>query len=120
MDSERRLDSSSVLVRLRSSVVSACMVGSPETAGADEALPLWMNLLAAVRTVFAVFGLAADNLAQELIALVAQLLMEANLRRVVLVNRRVRGHHEELLERSVWGTLITADIAENRIGLPRA
>ena len=32
-------------------------------------MPLWMNLLAAVRTVFAVFGLAADKLAQELIAL---------------------------------------------------
>src|SRR5436309_14397347 len=116
MDSERRLDSSSVRVRLRSSVVSACMVGGPERRALMRRcpMPLWMNLLAAVRTVFAVFGLAADKLAQELIALVAQLLMDANLRRVVAVDRGVLGHHEELLERSVRGTLIAADIAENR------
>src|SRR4029453_9796619 len=40
-------------------------------------------LLSAVRTVLAVFGLAADELFEELITLVAQLLADADLRRVV-------------------------------------
>src|SRR6185295_17173740 len=40
-------------------------------------------LLPAVRTVLPVFGLAADELFEELIPLVAQLLMDADVRRVI-------------------------------------
>src|SRR6059036_2812784 len=66
IESASRFDSSSARVRLTLSVGSSCMVFLP-----------------ADRAILAVFGLAADELPQELIALVAQLLVNADLRRVV-------------------------------------
>src|SRR5438093_9970777 len=81
-ESASRFDSSSARVRLTLSVGSSCMM-----------------FLSAVRAVLAVLGLAPDELPEELVALVAQLLVNADVRGVVAANRRLLGHHEERLER---------------------
>src|SRR6266511_6271926 len=77
-------------------------------------------LLPAVRTVLAVFGLAADELLEKLIALVVQLLMDADLRRVVPADRRLLGHHEKGLQRRVRRLLVAADALEDRVDLTGA
>ena len=61
--------------------------------------------LPAVLTVLAVDGLAPDELFDEYIALVAQLLVNADVRRVVGVDGGLLGHHEERLERRLWRAL---------------
>src|SRR5438445_3720527 len=76
--------------------------------------------LSAVRAVFPIFGLAADELAEELIALVAQLLVNADVRRVIAANRRLLDHHEESLERRLRRALVAADALEDRIDLTGA
>src|SRR6185312_1009351 len=77
------------------------------------------SFLPAMRTVLAVHGLAADELPDERIALVAQLLVNADLRRVVAIDRRPLGHHEERLERRLGRALVAADALENRVDLTR-
>src|SRR5215510_8345574 len=86
IESASRFDSSSARVRLTLSVGSSCIV----------ALRM---LLPAVRAVLAVFGLAADEFFQELIALVTELLVNTNLRGVVAADGCLLGHHEKRLER---------------------
>ena len=75
------------------------------------------RLLPAVRAVLAVHGLAADELAEELVALVAQLLVDADLGRVVAVDRRLLRGHEERLERRLRRALVAADVCEDRVDL---
>src|SRR5262245_6607356 len=82
IESASRFDSSRARVRLTSSVGSACMMFLP-----------------AVRAVLAVFGLAADELTQELIPLVAKLVVDADFRGVVAADGGLLGHHEERFER---------------------
>src|SRR5262245_51801456 len=73
--------------------------------------------LSTVRTVLAVLGLAADELPEELIALVAQLLVDADARGVVAANGRPLGHHEKRFERGLRIFLVAADGLEDRIDL---
>src|SRR6516165_7118347 len=70
-------------------------------------------LLPAVRAVLPILGLAADELAEELIALVAQLLVNAGRRRVVTADRRFLGHHEKRLERRPRRLLVMTDALED-------
>src|SRR5215510_11995536 len=100
IESASRFDSSSARVRLTLSVGSSCMVFLP-----------------AVRAVLAVFGLAADELAQELIALVAKLVVNADSRGVVAADGRLLGHHEERFERRLRRLLVAADRLEDRVDL---
>src|SRR5688572_10323954 len=76
-------------------------------------------LLSAMRTIFTVFGRAADELLQKLIALIAQLAMDADLRRVVAANGRLLGHDEEVFERCHRIELVLADAREHRVDLGR-
>src|SRR5262249_40743375 len=92
IESARRFDSSSARVRLTLRVGSPCMV-----------------FLSAMRAVLAILGLAADEFLEELIALVPQLVVNADLRRVVAANRRLLGHHEKRLERRLGIRLVAAD-----------
>src|SRR6266481_3372131 len=73
--------------------------------------------LPAVRTVLTVLGLTPDELAEELVALVAQILMNADLGRVVAADRRLLRHHEEGLERRLRRLLVAADGLENCVDL---
>src|SRR6188768_3848429 len=84
IDAASRRDSSSTAARSRSSVGSAGM--------SDLRLP------PAVRAILAVHGQAADELRQERVALVAQVLVDADLGRVVPVDRGLLGVGEEGLE----------------------
>src|SRR4029434_4204753 len=77
-------------------------------------------LLPAVRAVLAVLGLAADELAEELIALVAQFLVNADARVVVAAYRRLFGHHEEGFQRRLRGGLVPADRLHDRVELTGA
>src|SRR5882724_3858764 len=77
-------------------------------------------LLPAVRTVLTVFGLAADELFEELIALVAQLLVDADVRRVVAADRRLLGHHEEGLERHSRRTFVATDALKDLVDMAGA
>src|SRR5947209_7486883 len=76
--------------------------------------------LAAVRTVFAVLGLAADELPEKLVALVPQLLVNTDVRGVVAADCRLLGHHEECLERRLRRALVAADALKNRVDLTGA
>src|SRR5262245_48350288 len=84
MDAASLRDSSVMAGRSRSSVRSAAISGLP--------------LLAAVRAVLPALRLAAHELGQDRGALVAELLLEADLRGVVAVDRRVLRDREEGLE----------------------
>ena len=75
--------------------------------------------LPAVRAVLAVLGLAADELAEEFVALVTQLLVDANLGGVIAVDRRLLGHHEKLFERRPRRPLVAADVAQDLVSLRR-
>src|SRR5712692_6127818 len=76
--------------------------------------------LSAVRTVLAVFGLAADELAEELIAFVAQLFVNADARCVVAADGGLLGHDEEGLERRLRRALVAADALQDRVNLTGA
>src|SRR5262245_51644111 len=79
-----RRDSSVIAVRSRSSVLSAATSG--------------LRLLPAVGAIPALHGPAAHELQQDPVALVAQLLLDADLGGVVAVDGRLLGVGEELLE----------------------
>src|SRR6476660_9466753 len=76
--------------------------------------------LPTVLTVLAVDGFAADELLDVLIALVAQIFVDADLGRVVGVDGGLLGHHEERLERRLWRALVAADGLEDRVDLTGA
>src|SRR5437867_10725750 len=76
--------------------------------------------LPAVRAVLAVLGLTADELPEELIALVAQLFVNADARRVVAANRRLLGHDEERVERRLRLRLVATDGLKDGVDLTRA
>src|SRR5262245_10656216 len=76
-------------------------------------------LLPTVRTILTVLRLAADELAQELVALVLQLLVNADLRRVVATERCILAHDEEFFERCFRRAFVAADVAEDRVQLCR-
>src|SRR5437870_4659460 len=80
-----RFDSSRLAERSMSRVGSAGISG--------------LRRLPAPGAILAVHGLAADELEQDLVALVAQLLVDADLRRVVAVDGGLLGRHEERLQR---------------------
>src|SRR3954466_6876716 len=84
IDAASLRDSSVMAARSRSSV------GSAATSG--------LRFLAAVRAVLAVHGQASDEFHEVLVALVLQLLLDADLRRVVAVDGGLFGLREELLE----------------------
>src|SRR5687767_2165031 len=86
MAAASRRDSSVTAARSRSRVRSA-MSG--------------LRFLPAVRAILAVDGMAAHELGQDLVALVAQLLVDADLRAVVAVDGRLLGGDEELLHRGL-------------------
>src|SRR6266852_5290633 len=120
IESASRFDSSSERVRLTLRVGSSCMCMSlpGQLKGTPcSALPLPIRFLTAVRTVLAVDRLAAHELPEELIALVAQLLLNGHLRCVVAADRRLFGHHEERLERRLGRALVAADGLEDRVDL---
>src|ERR1051325_9194257 len=75
--------------------------------------------LPAMRAIFAVLGLAADELAEELVALVAQLLVDADLGGVIPVDRRLLGDHEKFFQRRPWRPLVAADVAQDLVSLRR-
>src|SRR6185503_6411466 len=83
-DAASRRDSSVIARRSRS------VVGSAAT--------LCLRLLPAVGAVLAVLGLAADELGQDLVALVVELLVDADLGGVVAVDGRAFGDREERLQ----------------------
>src|SRR5205814_2398217 len=85
---------------------------------AASSVSLTAVFLSTVRTVLPVLGLTADKLAQELVALVAQFLMDANLGGEVALNRGLLGHGKEQFQRRLRRTLVAADIAEDGIELP--
>src|SRR5439155_20153585 len=70
-----------------------------------------------MRAVLTILGLTADEFAEELVALVAQLLMNANLGSVVALNRRLLGHDKEHFQRRLRRALVAADILEDRVQL---
>src|SRR5688572_10735403 len=74
-----------------------------------------------MRTVLPVFCVAADELVEELIALVTELSVDANLGAVVPLDRRILGHHEERVQRRMSGgyELICADRGKHGIRLVR-
>src|SRR5262245_62522044 len=74
-------------------------------------------LLSAVRTILTVLRLAADELLEEHVALVMQLVVNADLRRVVPANRRLLRHHEERFERCLRRLLVAADGLQNGVDL---
>src|SRR5687768_4909178 len=80
-----RRDSSVTAARSRSRVGSAAI--------------LRLRFLPAVRAILAVDGMASHELGEDLVPLVAQLLVDADLRRVVRVDRRLLGGDEEPLHR---------------------
>src|SRR5947207_4243879 len=98
-------DASVIAARSRSSV------GSAATSG--------LGLLSAVRTVLAVHGQAADELHEVLVALVLQLLLDADLGGVVAVDGGLLGLGEELLEQRPWHAARDAHVAEQRLHLRR-
>src|SRR5690349_4914797 len=98
MDAASRRDSSVMAASSRSSV------GSVATSG--------LRLLAAVRAVLAVHGQAALELHEVLVALVLQLLLDPDLRRVVAVDGRLLGLGEELLELRARRPEWEANVAE--------
>src|SRR5687767_13406425 len=104
MDAARRRDSSRIAARSRSSVGSAGMSG--------------LRLPPAVRAILAVDGQAADERGQDLVALVPEILVDADLRRVVAVDRGLLGVEEERLEGSPLRRMLT-DVAEERVDLRR-
>src|SRR5262249_42124411 len=112
IDAARRRDSSTALARSSVSVRSACIV-SPRR---PDSVALRF-LLAARRAIPAVLGLASDEVVKEPVALVAQLLVDTDLRGVVAANRRLLRHDEELLERRPRRALVAADVAQDRVCL---
>src|SRR5262249_38684203 len=97
-DSASTLSSSSVSVR------SVCMTSRP-------------MFLTAMRAIFPVLGLTSDELAEELVALVSQLLVDADLGCVVPANRRLFRHHEELFDRRARLPFVAADLLQHRVDL---
>src|ERR1051325_5544431 len=98
-------DSSVMAARSRS------RVGSAATSG--------LGFLAAVRTVLAVHGQASLEGHEVLVALVLQLLLDADLRGVVAVDGGLLGLGEELLEQGPRRAAGDADVAEQRLHLGR-
>src|SRR4029077_12957124 len=100
-----RRDSSVMAVRSRSSVLSAGISG--------------LRLLPAVRAIPAFDGGAAHELQQHLVALVAQLLVDADLGRVVAVDGRLLGVREELLQQRLAAGGVAVHVAQQRVHLRR-
>src|SRR5688572_33279550 len=100
MDAARRRESSRTAARSRARVGSAGMSG--------------LRLPPAVRAILAVLGQAADEFGQQLVALVPKVLVDADLRRVVTVDRGLLGVGEERLER--WPPpRVPGHVAEQRV-----
>src|SRR5262245_59102889 len=98
------------------SLRGSCVIGSRFSASVESGC--MSPLLPAMRAILAVFGRAADEVLQELIALVAQLAMDADFRRVIAADGRLLGHDEKLLQRRGRFELVLTDGGENRIELP--
>src|SRR5205823_1634090 len=62
---------------------------------------------------------AADELAQELVALIGQLAVDADLGGVVAADRRVFRGHEEFLQRRDGSALVLADVGQKSSRLRR-
>src|SRR5213592_1832747 len=129
IESASRADSSSARVRLTLRVGSVCIMSSLKSdlspvspVATSEGLKPQLSkvFLPAVRAVLALFCLAADELAEELIALVPQFLVDADLRRVVAADGRLLGHHKEGLERGLGRALVAADLLEDGVDLTGA
>src|SRR6185503_7459459 len=76
-------------------------------------------LLSTVWTVFPVLGLTADELAEKHVALVVELVVNADLRCVVADDRRLLRHDEKRFERRLRIALVAADVREDRVELAR-
>src|SRR5204863_4931279 len=120
IESASRADSSSARVRLTLRVGSDCIISSLKSQVSSLKPQLSSVFLPAVRAVLALFCLAADELAEELIALVPQFLVNADLRRVIAADGRLLGHHEEGLERGLGRALVAADLLEDGVDLTGA
>src|SRR5262245_45601700 len=94
IEAASRLDSSVIGARFSESVLSACISVALLLRTIDV-------LLATVRAIASVFGLAADELLDDLIALVAKLPMNPDFRRVVPLDCRALGHDEKRFEGSL-------------------
>src|SRR5215510_871474 len=106
MDAASFRESSRTAARSRSSVGSAAILG--------------LRLLPAVRAILAVHGEAAHELLEDRVALVAQLLVDADLRGVVAVDGGLLDGREERLERRGRrrvGRPFPAQIGEERLDL---
>src|SRR5262249_4107735 len=117
IESASRFDSSRARVRLTSRAGSGCIMcpylsikpWCPCCPWCPSSLTTWSlcvlctlcGLLAAVLTILPVFGFAPHELAQELVPLVAQLLVNPDLRCVITLDGRLLRHREESLQRRV-------------------
>src|SRR5690606_19382270 len=101
----------------RPGVTVGCGGVAERTIGMSTSEGCGLRRLPAVRALLAVLGLAADKLGEELVALVAQLLMDPDLRRVVAADGRVLDGAEELLGRRLRVALVPAQVGEQFLDL---